>query len=55
MQKAAQGQQGDHQAEHNPVFDPMQHGHLLGDVPALLLVAVVLGGLMMAQGRRRNV
>jgi hypothetical protein len=25
---------------------PMEHGHLLGDVPALLLVAVVLGGLM---------
>jgi hypothetical protein len=33
----------------------MQHGHLLGDVPALLLVAVVLGGLMMTQGRRRSV
>src|SRR3569833_3185058 len=26
---------------------PMQHGHLVGDVPALLLVAVVLGLLMM--------
>jgi hypothetical protein len=26
---------------------PMQHGHLYGDVPALLLVAVVLGLLMM--------
>lgn len=26
--------------------DPMQHGHLTGDVPALLLVAVVLGWLM---------
>ena len=25
---------------------PMEHGHLFGDVPALLLVAVVLGGLM---------
>src|SRR3569833_2493299 len=25
---------------------PMQHGHLLGDVPALVLVALVLGGLM---------
>lgn len=25
---------------------PMQHGHLFGDVPALLLVAVVLGLLM---------
>lgn len=35
--------------------DPMQYGHLLGDVPALLTVAVVLGGLMVAQGRRRGV
>jgi len=36
--------------------DPMQHGHLVGDVPALLVVvAVVLGGLMMAEGRRRRV
>lgn len=35
--------------------DPMQRGHLLGDVPALLMVTVVLGGLMMTQGRRRNV
>jgi hypothetical protein len=35
--------------------DPMQHGHLVGDVPALLLVTLVLGGLMMMQGRRRNV
>lgn len=26
--------------------DPMQHGHLAGDVPALLLVALVLGWLM---------
>jgi hypothetical protein len=25
---------------------PMQHGHLMGDVPALLLVAIVLGGLI---------
>lgn len=25
---------------------PMHHGHLLGDVPALVLVAVVLGGLL---------
>lgn len=25
--------------------NPMQHGHLIGDVPALLLVAVVLGVL----------
>jgi FtsH-binding integral membrane protein len=29
--------------------DPMQHGHLYGDVPALLLVAVVLGLLMKRQ------
>jgi hypothetical protein len=28
---------------------PMQHGHLVGDVPALILIAVVLGVLM---GRR---
>ena len=28
---------------------PMQMGHMLGDVPALLLVAVVLGGLMRMQ------
>jgi hypothetical protein len=34
--------------------DPMQHGHLLGDVPALLMVTLVLGGLMIAQGRRRS-
>lgn len=26
--------------------DPMLHGHFLGDVPALLVVAIVLGGLM---------
>ncbi len=25
------------------VIDPAEHGHLLGDVPALLLVAIVLG------------
>jgi len=32
--------------------DPMQHGHMLGDVPALLVVAAVLGGLMLKeQGR----
>lgn len=28
------------------VLQPMQHGHLMGDVPALLLVAAVLGVLM---------
>lgn len=33
--------------------DPMHQGHLLGDVPALLLVAVVLGVLMSkAQAKR---
>ena len=30
---------------------PAQHGHLMGDVPALLLVAVVLGVLMMGTQR----
>lgn len=29
---------------------PMNHGHLFGDVPALLLVAAVLGGLLRAEG-----
>ena len=34
------------------VSQPMHRGHLMGDVPALLLVAVVLGGLMLsARGR----
>jgi hypothetical protein len=28
------------------IGDPMQQGHLIGDVPALLLVALVLGVLM---------
>ena len=36
------------------IGDPMQHGHLIGDVSALLMVAVVLGWLMMTQGRRRS-
>ncbi|MBD2560043.1 MULTISPECIES: DUF6632 domain-containing protein [Nostoc] len=27
------------------VIDPMEHGHLVGDIPALILVAVVLGFL----------
>jgi hypothetical protein len=31
---------------------PMQHGHLLGDVPALLLVAIVLGALMSRRSTR---
>jgi hypothetical protein len=28
------------------ISDPAERGHLLGDVPALFLVAIVLGGLM---------
>jgi hypothetical protein len=32
--------------------DPMHTGHLFGDVPALLLVAVVLGLLLSAERRR---
>ncbi|MEP7007257.1 MAG: DUF6632 domain-containing protein [Sphingomonas bacterium] len=28
---------------------PMHEGHMLGDVPALLLIAIVLGGLMIVQ------
>jgi hypothetical protein len=32
--------------------DAMQTGHLLGDVPALLLVALVLGALMVSEDRR---
>jgi hypothetical protein len=32
---------------------PGQHGHLLGDVPALVLVAAVLGGLLYADRSRR--
>lgn len=28
------------------VTDPMEHGHLLGDVPALFLIAIVLAVLM---------
>lgn len=27
-------------------FDPIQHGHLYGDIPALYLVAIVLGFLI---------
>jgi hypothetical protein len=34
--------------------DPMQRGHLIGDVPALLLVTVVLGVLLpKAQGAEK--
>jgi hypothetical protein len=32
--------------------DPMHGGHLLGDVPALLLVALVLGVLMRRAGAK---
>lgn len=31
--------------------NPMMGGHLTGDVPALLLVAIVLGALMLSNGR----
>ena len=34
------------------IRDPMHQGHLLGDVPALLLVALVLGVLMNNADRR---
>jgi len=33
-------------------FAPGSHGHLMGDVPALFLVAVVLGALMPRNGKR---
>jgi hypothetical protein len=33
---------------------PMQHGHLLGDVPALLLMAAVLSVLMRADASARQ-
>jgi hypothetical protein len=33
---------------------PMQHGHMMGDVPALLLVAIVLGVLMSRAGSART-
>ena len=32
------------------VRSPMQHGHLVGDVPALILIAIVLAVLMGRQG-----
>ena len=28
------------------ITDPMEHGHLVGDVPILLLLAIMLGALM---------
>lgn len=31
--------------------NPMMNGHLTGDVPALLIAAAVLGGLMLSQGK----
>ncbi|MBA3895608.1 MAG: hypothetical protein H0X36_00395 [Sphingomonadaceae bacterium] len=31
--------------------DPIRMGHMMGDVPALLLVAAVLGGLMLSERR----
>jgi hypothetical protein len=31
--------------------NPMMNGHLTGDVPALLIAAAVLGGLMLTQGK----
>ncbi|MDR6820973.1 hypothetical protein J2X76_006173 [Neorhizobium sp. 2083] len=33
--------------------NPMQHGHLVGDIPALLLVALVFGVLMRKAHRSR--
>jgi hypothetical protein len=33
---------------------PAQHGHLVGDVPALVLVAAVLGGLLYADRSGRS-
>jgi hypothetical protein len=35
--------------------DPMERGHLIGDVPALLLVTLVLGGLMLSRRGRVTV
>jgi hypothetical protein len=40
------------QALGNPIHGMSHRGHLLGDVPALLLVAVVLGLLLSAERRR---
>ena len=36
------------------IGNPMHQGHLLGDVPALLLVALVLGVLMSQVGRSKQ-
>lgn len=36
------------------VVDPTERGHLVGDVPALLIVAGVLGGLMRWAGRAQD-
>src|SRR5215510_12541723 len=32
--------------------DPAERGHLIGDVPALFLIAIILGGLMRAGSSR---
>lgn len=37
------------------VIDPVEHGHLIGDVPALLLVAIVLGFLASREAVRSAV
>jgi uncharacterized protein DUF6632 len=34
--------------------DPGERGHLLGDVPALFLIAIVLGALMQMSARERT-
>ncbi|WP_448265886.1 hypothetical protein [Nostoc sp. DSM 114159] len=33
------------QSKNYTVFDPVEQGHLFGDVPALFLVAIILGFL----------
>lgn len=33
------------------LYDPIEHGHLYGDIPALYLVAIILGYLMTGQKR----
>ena len=35
------------------VLDPSEHGHLIGDVPALFLIAIVLGLLSRRSGGQR--
>ena len=36
------------------VLDPSEHGHLIGDVPALFLIAIVLGLLSRRSGGQRS-